>query len=86
MMTYLVIGVCLLLLVIVIVLSAKPISMGIEARRNMNYSKNQKDKESSSENIDNTSVSEELIKIKELYETGVITKEEFLNAKDKILN
>ena len=40
----------------------------------------------SSENIDNTSVSEELIKIKELYETGVITKEEFLKAKDKILN
>ena len=85
-MTYLVIGVCLLLLVIVIVLSAKPISMGIEARRNMKYSKNQKDKESSSENINDTSVSEELIKIKELYETGVITKEEFLKAKDKILN
>ena len=60
--------------------------MGIEARRNMNYSKNQKDKESSSENINDTSVSEELIKIKELYETGVITKEEFLKAKDKILN
>ena len=52
----------------------------------MNYSKNQKDKESSSENINDTSVSEELIKIKELYETGVITKEEFLKAKDKILN
>ena len=35
MMTYLVIGVCLFLLIIVVYISAKPISMGIEARRNI---------------------------------------------------
>ena len=35
MMTYLVIGICLLLLIVVIYISAKPISMGIEARRNV---------------------------------------------------
>ena len=35
MMTYLVIGICLILLIIVVYISAKPISMGIEARRNI---------------------------------------------------
>ena len=35
MMTYLVIAVCLFLLIIVVYISAKPISMGIEARRNI---------------------------------------------------
>ena len=36
MTTYLVIGVCIFLLIAVIYISAKPISMGIEARRNIN--------------------------------------------------
>ena len=36
MMTYLVIGLCLFLLIIVVYISAKPISMGIEARRKIN--------------------------------------------------
>ena len=35
MMTYLVIGLCLFLLIVVVYISAKPISMGIEARRNI---------------------------------------------------
>ena len=34
-MTYLVIGICIFLLLAVIYISAKPISMGIEARRNI---------------------------------------------------
>ena len=36
MMTYLVIGLCIFLLLVVIFISAKPISMGIEARSNIN--------------------------------------------------
>ena len=36
MLYYLVIGVCIFLLLAVIYISAKPISMGIEARRNLN--------------------------------------------------
>ena len=35
MMTYLVIGLCLFLLIVVVYISAKPISMAIEARRNI---------------------------------------------------
>ena len=35
MINYIVIGICILLLVAVIYVSAKPINMGIEARRNL---------------------------------------------------
>ena len=93
MMTYLVIGLCLLLLIIVIYISAKPISMGIEARRNI-----KDDPQDNSENIQNVSdyyedeklnkdtISNEIIKLNELKKKGVITEEEYKKAKDKILN
>ena len=42
-MTYLVIGICAFLLIAVIFIAAKPISMGIEARRNTNDSTNNKE-------------------------------------------
>ena len=45
MINYLVIGICIALLFAVIFFSAKPISMGIEARRNLN------DKETENENF-----------------------------------
>ena len=35
MMTFIVIGACIILLLAVVYISAKPISMGIEARRNL---------------------------------------------------
>ncbi len=93
MMTYLVIGLCLFLLIIVIYISAKPISMGIEARRNI-----KDDPQDNSENIQNVSdyyedeklnkdtISNEIIKLNELKKKGVITEEEYKKAKDKILN
>ena len=39
MITYLVIGICIFLLLAVFIISAKPISMGIEARRNIKDNK-----------------------------------------------
>ena len=42
MISYLVIGLCIILLVAVIYISSKPISMGIEARRNLNQTKDNK--------------------------------------------
>ena len=39
MLSYLVIGICVFLLLAVIFISAKPISMGIEARRNIQENK-----------------------------------------------
>ena len=92
-MTYLVIGLCIFLLLVVIFISAKPISMGIEARRNI-----KDDPQDNSENIQNVSdyyedeklnkdtISNEIIKLNELKKKGVITEEEYKKAKDKILN
>ena len=52
MISYIVIGICILLLLAVIFISAKPISMGIEARRDINTSsKPEKDDEEEFENI-----------------------------------
>ena len=92
MMTYLVIGVCLFLLIIVLYISAKPISMGIEARRNIKD--NIKGDIENTENlIDNNdeqfndeSISDEIMKLNELKNKGILTEDEYKKAKDKILN
>jgi uncharacterized membrane protein YgaE (UPF0421/DUF939 family) len=91
-MTYLVIGVCLFLLIIVVYISAKPISMGIEARRNIKD--NIKGDIENTENlIDNNdeqfndeSISDEIMKLNELKNKGILTEDEYKKAKDKILN
>ena len=87
MMTYLVIGICLLLLIVVIYISAKPISMGIEARRNI--------KSEDNENIDTTeekiheankeNISDEILKLNQLKNEGILSEEEYKKAKNKLL-
>jgi hypothetical protein len=91
MMTYLVIGLCLLLLIIVVYISAKPISMGIEARRNIkdnvkNENENNEDLTDNYEQVNEKSISDEIIKLNELKDKGILTQEEYNKAKDKILN
>jgi len=93
MMTYLVIGLCLFLLIIVIYISAKPISMGIEARRNIkddlqdNSENNQNIPDyHDDENSNKDTISSEILKLNELKNKGVLTEEEYKKAKDKILN
>ena len=92
MMTYLVIGLCIFLLLVVIFISAKPISMGIEARRNINDKSdtNLEGKEESIENYDNNteknSISEELTKLNNLKNEGILSEEEYKKAKEKILS
>ena len=49
-MTYIVIGICLVLLIAVVYISAKPISMGIEARRNINHGSSEESEESFEKN------------------------------------
>tara|TARA_B100001248_G_C27101446_1_gene327200 strand:+ start:64 stop:339 length:276 start_codon:yes stop_codon:yes gene_type:complete len=91
-MSYIVIGICVFLLLAVIYIAAKPISMGIEARRN--YSDNIKSSIKEDEIIDqleneveNTnSISNEIIKLNRLKEDGVLTEEEYLKAKEKLLS
>tara|TARA_B100001027_G_C16265961_1_gene332098 strand:+ start:969 stop:1247 length:279 start_codon:yes stop_codon:yes gene_type:complete len=92
MMTYLVVGICLFLLIIVIYISAKPISMGIEARRNLKDStendeyNTQNISESNEEVLKEQSLSSEIMKLNDLKNKGILTKEEYEKAKDKLLN
>ena len=93
MLSYLVIGLCIFLLFAVIYFSIKPISMGIEARRNI---KNNVEDENFIEDIDvsevennndkNVQISDEIIKLSKLKNEGVITEDEFKKAKNKLIN
>ena len=93
MLSYLVIGLCIFLLFAVIYFSIKPISMGIEARRNI---KNNVEDENFIDDIDvsevennndkNVQISDEIIKLSKLKNEGVITEEEFKKAKNKLIN
>ena len=91
-MTYLVVGLCLFLLIIVIYISAKPISMGIEARRNIKDNtendefNTQNITESNEEVLKKQSLSSEIMKLNDLKNKGILTKEEYEKAKDKLLN
>ena len=92
MLTYLVIGICLFLLALVIFIASKPISMGIEARRNTKE-KNNSDVEDSLLNqkedkieINSKNISDEIIKLNKLMNEGTITKDEYEKAKNKLLS
>ena len=92
-MTYLVIGICIFLLLAVIYISAKPISMGIEARRNIKdkVDNNEDNNQNFSDYYDEVkktenSISSEIEKLNDLKERGLLTQEEYEKAKDKILN
>ena len=91
MLSFLVIGICLFLLVAVIYISAKPISMGIEARRNLKNNMTENISELEDENIyfddkKKENISEEIIKLNQLINDGVLTEEEYEKAKKKILD
>ena len=94
MLNYLVIGLCLALLIVVIYLSIKPISMGIEARRNIKdttpedideISNNSQDK-LENENEDKTIISDEILKLNKLKSEGLLSEDEFKKAKEKLLS
>jgi len=92
-MTYFVIGLCIFLLLAVIYFSIKPISMGIEARRNikdetLNDNPNNSDPVNNQEFIEektNSTIADEIIKLNKLKNEGLLTQEEFEKAKDKLL-
>tara|TARA_B100002052_G_scaffold208478_1_gene190554 strand:+ start:177 stop:458 length:282 start_codon:yes stop_codon:yes gene_type:complete len=93
MLSYLVIGLCIFLLLVVIFFSIKPISMGIEARRDI---KNNAEDENFNGDIEASMVennndkklqiSDEIIKLSKLKNEGLITEEEFKKAKNKLIN
>ena len=94
-MTYIVIGICLVLLIAVVYISAKPISMGIEARRNINHGSSEESEEllEKNEKIDfekdylkNTNITDEISRLNQLKIDGVLSEEEFNRAKKKLLD
>ena len=93
MINYIVIGICIFLLIAVIYISAKPIGMGIEARRNIKDI-NSDDEKNETNDIDkndyektnNTNLSDEILRLQELKNDGVLTDEEYKKAKEKLLN
>ena len=74
---YIIVG---LILVFVLYIAILGINRGVKAK-NMNKSNNLENKLSSQKNISN-----ELKKLKELYDKGVINKKEFNIAKKKLLS
>ena len=94
MLNYLVIGLCLALLISVIYFSIKPIGMGIEARRNLKDTttehideiSNNFEEKLENENGDKTYISEEIVRLNELRNDGVLTEKEFEKAKEKLLS
>ncbi len=90
MLSYLVIGTCIFLLLAVIYFSVKPISMGIEARRNFKENdtniNDQIDLNEITINQDKKQIYDEIVKLNQLRNEGVITDTEFKKAKQKLLN
>ena len=93
MLSYLVIGLCIFLLFAVIYFSIKPISMGIEARRDIknnaedeNFNGDIEDSMVENNNDRKLQISDEIIKLSKLKNEGLITEEEFKKAKNKLIN
>ena len=92
MINYLVIGICLILLVAVVYIAAKPIGMGIEARRDLKNFKNENTEKNNEitqihdDSMSNSNLSDEIIKLNNLKNEGAITEDEFIRAKEKLLS
>ena len=80
---YIVVG---LILIFLIYISIKAISRGIKAKQKLNkYKKSKKNHDHLLED-ENINISEEILKTKKFYDKGILTKDEFKKAKEKILN
>ena len=69
------------ILLFVLYLAVKAITRGVEAKseNNSDYQIDQED------NTTNNNLTEELVKINNLYKDGILDKEEFKKAKEKLL-
>ena len=94
MLGYFVICICIFLLIAVIYVSAKPISMGIEARRNNKENVSDNNFETEDNFLDKeqdvnqykTNLSDEIAKLNELKNQGILSHEEYEKAKNKLLD
>ena len=92
MLNYLVFGIALIIFVIVIIISGKAISRGIEAKQSIKLKSDDERKiisdmeEDSNISASNTNLVNQLNDLNKLKEKGIISEEEFNKAKEKILN
>tara|TARA_B100000282_G_C31455306_1_gene364330 strand:+ start:323 stop:598 length:276 start_codon:yes stop_codon:yes gene_type:complete len=91
MLSYFVIGLCIFLLLVVIFISAKPISMGIEARRDLKdkaltENRDDEDIDFSRNYKQDNNISDELLKLNKLKVDGILSNDEYEKAKKKILD
>ena len=92
MINYLVFGIAIIIFAIVIIISGKAISRGIEARQNIK-DKSEDEKIATSDIKENVKISnsnsnliDQINDLNKLKEQGIISDEEFKKAKEKILN
>ena len=92
MLNYLVFGIAIIIFAIVIIISGKAISRGIEAKQNMKV-QYEDEKIAISDTEENVKISnsnlnliDQINDLNKLKEQGIISEEEFKKAKEKILN
>tara|TARA_B100000131_G_C18117499_1_gene611778 strand:+ start:1828 stop:2109 length:282 start_codon:yes stop_codon:yes gene_type:complete len=93
MANYILIILSVLIFLIVIFITIKPLKTGIDAKQNKTFPKdkeilnlnNEIDKEENFAEFDN-SISNELYRLKKLHDEGILTEEEFNKAKKRVLD
>ena len=86
-LTYIIIGISLVIFITIIIIGAKAVGRGIHAKRNTSINDETENIQDSEELEQNSKiVSEELKKLKQLHDDGVLDEQEFKKAKDKLLN
>ena len=92
MLNYLVFGIAIIIFAIVLIISGKAISRGIEAKQNINAN-SEDEKIATSDTEENANISnsnsnliDQINDLNKLKEQGIISEEEFKKAKEKILN
>ena len=86
-LTYIISGISLVIFIFIIVIAGKAVSRGVQAKRNQSADNESSNIDSDIDlNTSNKIVSEELRKLKELHQEGVLDETEFKKAKDKLLD
>ena len=75
-----------LILIFLIFISIKAISRGIDAKHKINRRKKSNQHYNNILEKENINIGEEILQIKKLHDEGVLTKDEFKKAKEKILS
>ena len=92
MINNLVIILSIIIFIVVIFIAAKPIMRGIEARQKNYLSENEdevlnsKIKNNENSQFPDNSLTDELYKLKKLHSDGILSNDEFIKAKKKILD